>query len=78
MTKTPMSRAEIYAAGYVIVQGRPIGSKLPPWRIMRHHPQGHENPYVLERYATRVAAITALHDEITDPDGVLRPDAQPE
>jgi hypothetical protein len=76
MTKQLMSRAQIYAAGYVIVQGRPIGSKLPPWRIMRHHPRGHESRFVLDRYDTRTAAVAALHDEMTDPDGVLRPAVQ--
>lgn len=76
MAKAPMTAAQITAAGYAIVYGRPIGSNLPHWQIMRLHPRGLESPFVLKRYATRKDAIVALHNEMTDPDGVLRPEVQ--
>ena len=73
MAKPAMTREQIKAAGYAIVKFRPIGSKEPPWRIMRGGTT-RENPFVLWSYETRQEAIAALHEELNDPDGTLRPE----
>ena len=66
-----MTTKELHAAGYIVTKGRPIGSTMPPWRIMRVNSQA-ANPYVLGHYPTRKAAIADLVSEMTDPDGTLR------
>lgn len=70
----PMSPREIRAAGYMVTQGIPPGTRALPWSIMRLRYGPDQNPWVrvLAHYRTRREAVEALHEEMTDPDGVLR------
>jgi len=65
-----MTMKQALAAGYSVGQDR------QGWHIQRRETRGGRlSPFVLRRdYRTRKEALADLHSEMTDPDGVLRPE----
>jgi hypothetical protein len=60
---------QAFEAGYTVGQGR------GGWYVLRRETRGGRlSPFVLRNYRTRKEALADLHSEMTDPDGVLRPE----
>lgn len=70
-----MTPAQIREAGYAVVRvgGIGAGPRYKAWRVMRLDSGGSGHFFVLGNYESRISAVSALKEELTPPDGTLRP-----